>query len=64
VLILPYALNPVLTKELIYTGITRARHWFTLIEPRAGVFEEAVLRKVKRLSGLMLELEEGTEPPV
>ncbi|WP_460123760.1 exodeoxyribonuclease V subunit alpha [Pseudomonas sp. H3_G09] len=61
-LILPDALNPVLTKELIYTGITRARHWFTLIEPRAGVFEEAVQRKVKRLSGLMLELEEGTEP--
>jgi exodeoxyribonuclease V alpha subunit len=61
-LILPDALNPVLTKELIYTGITRARHWFTLIEPRAGVFEKAVQRKVKRLSGLMLELEEGTEP--
>jgi exodeoxyribonuclease V alpha subunit len=59
-LILPDALNPVLTKELIYTGITRAKHWFTLIEPRAGVFEEAVQRKVKRLSGLMLELEEGT----
>ena len=58
-LILPDALNPVLTKELIYTGITRAKHWFTLIEPRAGVFEEAVQRKVKRLSGLMLELEEG-----
>ncbi|WP_277964111.1 exodeoxyribonuclease V subunit alpha [Pseudomonas sp. RIT-To-2] len=54
-LILPDALNPVLTKELIYTGITRAKHWFTLIEPRKGVFEEAVRRKVKRLSGLMLE---------
>ncbi|WP_064119524.1 exodeoxyribonuclease V subunit alpha [Pseudomonas fluorescens] len=60
-LILPDTLNPVLTKELIYTGITRAKHWFTLIEPRPGVFEEAVQRKVKRLSGLMLELEEGTE---
>jgi exodeoxyribonuclease V alpha subunit len=60
-LILPDALNPVLTKELIYTGITRARYWFTLIEPRAGVFEEAVQRKVKRLSGLMLELEESNE---
>jgi len=58
-LILPDALNPVLTKELIYTGITRAKDWFTLIEPRAGVFEEAVQRKVKRLSGLMLELEAG-----
>ncbi|MEB0048725.1 MULTISPECIES: exodeoxyribonuclease V subunit alpha [unclassified Pseudomonas] len=61
-LILPDGLNPVLTKELIYTGITRAKDWFTLIEPRAGVFEEAVRRKVKRLSGLMLELEERGEP--
>ncbi len=55
-LILPEALNPVLTKELIYTGITRAKDWFSLLEPRGGVFEEAVRRKVKRLSGLMLEL--------
>jgi exodeoxyribonuclease V alpha subunit len=55
-LILPEALNPVLTKELIYTGITRAKNWFSLIEPRKGVFEEALRRKVKRLSGLMLEL--------
>jgi exodeoxyribonuclease V alpha subunit len=54
-LILPDRLNPVLTKELIYTGITRAKNWFSLIEPRAGVFEDAVRRKVKRLSGLMLE---------
>jgi exodeoxyribonuclease V alpha subunit len=59
-LILPDALNPVLTKELIYTGITRAKDWFTLIEPRAGVFEEAVRRRVKRLSGLMLELKEAS----
>ncbi|KPX61528.1 exodeoxyribonuclease V subunit alpha [Pseudomonas amygdali] len=56
VLILPEALNPVLTKELIYTGITRAKHWFSLIEPRQGIFEEALRRKVKRLSGLMLGL--------
>jgi exodeoxyribonuclease V alpha subunit len=61
-LILPDALNPVLTKELIYTGITRAKDWFTLIESRAGVFEEAVKRRVKRLSGLMLELKESSEP--
>ncbi|OLS64743.1 exodeoxyribonuclease V subunit alpha [Pseudomonas putida] len=54
-LVLPDALNPVLTKELIYTGITRAKDWFSLIEPRKGVLEEAVERKVKRISGLMLE---------
>lgn len=61
-LILPDTLNPVLTKELIYTGITRAKDWFTLIESRAGVFEEAVKRRVKRLSGLMLELKDESEP--
>lgn len=54
-LVLPDALNPVLTKELVYTGITRAKHCFSLIEPRQGVFEEAVRRKVRRISGLMLE---------
>ena len=56
-LILPDALNPVLTKELVYTAITRAKQWFSLIEPRKGVFEEAVRRRVKRLSGLMLDLD-------
>ena len=60
-LILPDALNPVLTKELIYTGITRAKDWFSLIESRSGVFEEAVKRKVKRLSGLMLELADASD---
>lgn len=54
-LVLPDSLNPVLTKELVYTGITRAKHCFSLVEPRAGVFEEAVARKVRRISGLMLE---------
>jgi exodeoxyribonuclease V alpha subunit len=53
-LVLPEAISPVLTKELIYTGITRARNWFSLIESRPGVFEEAVSRRVRRLSGLML----------
>ncbi|RIA18616.1 DNA helicase/exodeoxyribonuclease V alpha subunit [Ectopseudomonas oleovorans] len=56
-LILPDSLNPVLTKELIYTGITRARHWFSLIESRAGIFEQAVQRRVERRSGLREALE-------
>lgn len=51
-LILPDVLNPVLTKELVYTGITRARHWFSLVESHAGVFEQAVQRRVDRRSGL------------
>lgn len=52
-LILPDTLNPVLTKELVYTGITRARHWFSLIESRGSVFDEAVRRQVERRSGLV-----------
>ncbi|MDP5291128.1 exodeoxyribonuclease V subunit alpha [Oceanimonas sp. CHS3-5] len=55
-MILPEALNPVLTKELLYTGITRARHWFTLLEPRKGVFEQAIARRVERRSGLLESL--------
>jgi len=52
-LILPETLNPVLTKELVYTGITRARQWFSLIESRPSVFDEAVRRRVERRSGLV-----------
>ncbi len=51
-LILPDRLNPVLTKELLYTGITRARHTLTLIEGHSGIFAGAVQRKVERISGL------------
>ncbi|MHC5351929.1 exodeoxyribonuclease V subunit alpha [Metapseudomonas furukawaii] len=56
-LILPDNLNPVLTKELVYTGITRARRWFSLVETRAGIFEQAVQRRVERRSGLREALE-------
>lgn len=51
-LILPDRLNPVLTKELLYTGITRARNKFTLIEGQAEIFTAAAQRKVERTSGL------------
>ncbi|WP_313314826.1 exodeoxyribonuclease V subunit alpha [Stutzerimonas nitrititolerans] len=63
-LILPDTLNPVLTKELLYTGITRARHWFSLIETRPGIFDEAVQRQVARRSGLMDGLSQRAEAAV
>lgn len=53
-LILPERLNPILTRELVYTGITRARQWFTLAS--AGddsVFDTAITRCVQRASGLL-----------
>ena len=41
-MILPELRSPVLSRELIYTGITRAKEKFTLLESRAGVFAQAV----------------------
>ena len=56
-LILPDSLNPVLTKELLYTGITRARHYFSVIESRDQVFEQAIQKRVERRSGLLAGLQ-------
>ena len=51
-LLLPPTLNPILTRELVYTGITRAREWLTVVEAKRGVLNEAVVREVMRVSGL------------
>src|SRR5690606_312491 len=53
-LVLPENRSPLLTKELVYTAITRASRDFTLLETRAGVFEAAVAQPVRRVSGLDL----------
>jgi exodeoxyribonuclease V alpha subunit len=42
----------VLTRELVYTGITRARERFTLVTPRAAVLAQALARRSERASGL------------
>ena len=53
-LALPDSLSPILTRELVYTGITRARSGFTLVDaPASRVLERAVERRVLRLSGLL-----------
>jgi len=50
-MVLPAAVSPIFTRELVYTGITRARRrveiWAT-----AGIFETAVSNRVARRSGL------------
>ncbi|WP_416337878.1 exodeoxyribonuclease V subunit alpha [Halovibrio sp. HP20-59] len=50
-LLLPQTPNPILTRELVYTGITRAREWLTLIEAKRGILNDAVTREVMRVSG-------------
>jgi exodeoxyribonuclease V alpha subunit len=44
---------PVLTRELIYTGLTRARQRFTLLGPAGAdtVLEQALARRVRRSGG-------------
>ncbi len=53
-MLLPSQSSPILTKELIYTGITRSKKHFTLISGGEKVLEEAMNRKVERTSGLSL----------
>ncbi len=59
-LILPDRDNPVLTRELIYTGITRARKRVE-VWGREGVFRSAVARRIRRSSGLREALWERRE---
>jgi len=56
-LVLPDRPHPLLTRELIYTAVTRAKQAFTLIEygPR-GVLNEAVSKRTWRASGLWEKL--------
>lgn len=52
-LVLPDRLNPILTRELVYTAVTRARTAFTLLEPRPDVLDQAVRQRVVRESGMI-----------
>ncbi len=51
-LVLPPGGADVLSRELVYTGITRARQQFTLVEAEAGLLEAAIERSSLRASGL------------
>jgi exodeoxyribonuclease V alpha subunit len=52
-LVLPDMSSPILTRELLYTGITRAREGMVLLAPHAGVLADAVTRRVQRAGGLV-----------
>ena len=52
VLVLPPGGAEVLSRELVYTGITRAREQFTLVEAETGLLEAAIHRPSVRASGL------------
>lgn len=54
-LILPDRLSPVLTRELIYTGVTRAKSQLSLMYD-AQVLKASVTQRVQRFSGLKEKL--------
>ncbi|TNE97552.1 MAG: exodeoxyribonuclease V subunit alpha [Gammaproteobacteria bacterium] len=55
-LVLPDRMSPVMTRELVYTGITRAKNWFSLITGSPSVLEESTQQRVDRASGLARRL--------
>jgi len=55
VMMLPEEMNPVLTRELVYTGITRAKKKLSLFAP-VHILNQAVREKTVRASGLIERL--------
>jgi len=51
-IVLPETINPVLTKELLYTAITRAKKTIKLVAGEA-VFTATVRQKIERVTGLV-----------
>lgn len=51
-IVLPDLINPVLTKELLYTAITRAKKTVKLVADKA-VFTATIQQKVTRMTGLV-----------
>lgn len=59
--VLPDAMNPVLSRELLYTAITRAKKRVKLVAD-AVVFRQTVAHTVDRVTGLVEKLHSQPEP--
>ena len=60
-LVLPADDVPVLTRELVYTGITRARQRLTLVAPKPALLAAALQRRTRRYSGLAQALSQAPD---
>ena len=56
VLVMAPGAGGVMTRELVYTGITRARTHFSLVEGEPGLLTTAIRQRVVRASGLQARL--------
>ena len=55
---LPAAVSPILTRELVYTAVTRAKHRI-VVYGIPSVLQQAVGRRIDRASGLREALWDG-----
>lgn len=55
---LPGEINPILTKELLYTALTRAKKTVKLVSVEA-IFRTAVRQKIQRITGLIDKLSDS-----
>jgi len=62
VLVLPEGYGRVVTRELIYTGLTRARRRFTLAAPDLETFKRGVRHRTRRHSGLAVAIQRAAGP--
>ncbi|PAT37682.1 exodeoxyribonuclease V subunit alpha [Vandammella animalimorsus] len=60
-LALPGHASPLLTRELLYTGLTRARQRLSYLSPGKGIWQQAMAQRTRRTSGLAALLHDG--PP-
>jgi exodeoxyribonuclease V alpha subunit len=54
-IVLPERINPVVTKELLYTAITRAKYWLSIVSPNPNILVDAMNNPISRESGLTLK---------
>ena len=62
VVVLPERLSPIVTRELVYTGLTRARERLTLVAT-PDILTHAITQRVTRASGLRARLWSEPEAP-
>ena len=53
-LVLPDTLSPILTRELIYTAVTRAKKVFSLLAADESVVRQAISQRIERASRMFL----------
>jgi exodeoxyribonuclease V alpha subunit len=55
-LVLPQHMDQALSKELLYTGVTRAKQYLTLVQESEGLVAKAVSQVANRSSGLSAQI--------